>query len=64
MPSPQKLLFVRFTAPQLQKLHKLPMNQLDAGCMGGFRKQEDGTYAIDAVRGLAAQPITSCGRRS
>jgi hypothetical protein len=40
---------VRFQAPELRSLHELPLNEMDIGCMGGFRKQDDGSYALEAV---------------
>jgi hypothetical protein len=40
---------VRFQASELRTLHELPLNEMDIGCMGGFRKQDDGSYALEAV---------------
>ena len=40
---------VRFRASELNALHELPLNEIDMSCMGGFRKQDDGSYALEAV---------------
>jgi hypothetical protein len=44
-----KMYRVRIRASELESLHKLPLGEIDIGCMGGFRKQDDGTYALEAV---------------
>jgi hypothetical protein len=49
MPPQDKKYRVRFRASALEALHELPLNEMDIGCMGGFRKQEDGSYALEAV---------------
>jgi hypothetical protein len=49
MASPPKQLHVRFRANQAKDLAKLPIHDIDIGCMGGFRKQGDGTFALEAV---------------
>lgn len=49
MASPAKHFHVRFRAAHAKDIAKLPIHQIDIGCMGGFREQEDGTYALDAT---------------
>jgi hypothetical protein len=49
MPRQEKFYRVRLRASQLESLHELPLREIDMGCMGGFRKQDDGTYAVEAV---------------
>jgi hypothetical protein len=49
MPPQKKLYRVRFRASKLESLHELPLREIDMGCMGGFRKQDDGTYMLEAV---------------
>ena len=46
---PDKKYRVRFRAAELEALHELPLKEMDIGCMGGFRKQSDGSYAMEAV---------------
>ena len=45
----EKKYRVRFRASELEALHELPLKEIDMGCMGGFRKQDDGSYALEAV---------------
>jgi hypothetical protein len=49
MPPQDKKFRVRFRAPELKALLELPLNEIDMSCMGGFRKQDDGSYALEAV---------------
>lgn len=49
MPPQDKKYRVRFRASELEALHELPLKDIDMGCMGGFRKQDDGSYALEAV---------------
>jgi hypothetical protein len=49
MRSKDKQLHVRFRAADAKDLAKLPIHQIDIGCMGGFRLQGDGTYTLEAV---------------
>jgi hypothetical protein len=49
MPPQDKKYRVRFRASELETLHELPIREMDIGCMGGFRKEKDGSYALEAV---------------
>jgi hypothetical protein len=49
MPTQAKHFHVRFRAADAKDLAKLPIHQMDIGCMGGFRRQDDGSYALEAV---------------
>ena len=49
MPPQDKKYRVRFRASELKALQELPLNEIDMSCMGGFRKQDDGSYALEAV---------------
>lgn len=49
MPPQDKKYRVRFRASEAEALHELPIEEMDIGCMGGFRKQDDGSYALEAV---------------
>jgi len=54
MPSQDKKYRVRFRASKLEALHELPLKEMDIGCMGGFRKQDDGSYALE---GVVSEPV-------
>jgi hypothetical protein len=45
----EKMYHVRFQTAEVESLHQLPLEEIDMGCMGGFREQPDGTYALEAV---------------
>jgi hypothetical protein len=49
MPPPEKRFHVRFRAAERNHLEALPIKSFDIGCMGGFREQDDGSYALEAV---------------
>lgn len=44
-----KMLHVRIYTDDSEALKALPMTQIDRGCMGGIKKQEDGGLVFEAL---------------
>lgn len=49
MAKAEKTLRVRIQAPDTATLRRLPLRQIDMGCMGGVRVQNDGSVALEAL---------------
>jgi hypothetical protein len=45
----EKIVHVRIYAKDAKALKALPMAQMDMGCMGGIKRQEDGGLAFEAL---------------
>jgi hypothetical protein len=45
----EKILHVRIHAENAEALKALPLAQMDRGCMGGYRRQDDGSVIFEAL---------------